>query len=260
MLSMPASKKRHVGEVTQFRILRVFNDEAVRGYANARAKIGRNALPYFESDSLADRIVRELAHERALPLKEVTEAFEFFAVTRRFIERTPVVVDLCSGHGLAGILFAAYSRETTEVLLCDRRQPQAFDSVLRACIKAAPWVAEKVRYVEGNLDTTRHELPAGAAVLGVHACGTMTDTCIEIAHELGGPLAVMPCCRANASSGAPSGLRHALGEDVAYDVDRTYAMERKGYRVRWRDIPAEITPMNRVLIAVPEQQRDPALS
>ena len=63
----------------------------------------------------------------------------------------------------------------------------------------------------------------------------------------------MPCCRANALSGAPEGLRQALGEDVAYDVHRTYRMENAGYRVRWREIPEAITPMNRVLIAVPER-------
>ena len=43
----------------------------------------------------------------------------------------------------------------------------------------------------------------------------------------------------------------ALGADVAYDVDRTYKMEAMGLRVRWRDIPDAITPMNRVLIGVP---------
>ena len=88
-------------------------------------------------------------------------------------------------------------------------------------------------------------------MLGVHACGTLTDTCLEIATELGGPVAVMPCCRAHAKSPAPMGLRAALGEDVAYDVDRTYALEARGYGVRWREIPAAITPMNRVLIGVP---------
>ena len=46
-------------------------------------------------------------------------------------------------------------------------------------------------------------------------------------------------------------LRLALGDDVAYDVHRTYRLERAGWRVRWRDLPKAITPMHRVLIAVP---------
>ena len=88
----------------------------------------------------------------------------------------------------------------------------------------------------------------------IQACGGLTDTCIELALEGGGPFAVMPCCRAKARNRAPRGLRQALGEDVAYDVDRTYAIERRGYNVRWREIPAAVTPMNRVLIAVPRRR------
>lgn len=234
-----------------FRLLRVFNDEAVRGYAGARAKIGRNSLPYFQGRGPADRLVRELAEERALPIKEIVEACEFFAVVRRHL-RSPRVADLCSGHGLAGILFAAFEhRRIDEVLLCDKRRPRNFDAVWRAALRAAPWIESRVRYLEGPLARTRSELAPGTAVLGLHACGRLTDTCFEIASELGGAAAVMPCCRSHRETDAPEGLREALGGDLAYDIDRTYAMEARGYRVRWREIPPEITPMNRVLIAVP---------
>jgi hypothetical protein len=236
-----------------FRLLRVFNDAAARDYAGSRVRIGRNSLRFFDGDTLAERLIRELAHERALPIKEVTEAFEFFAVVRKYLRRSPVIVDLCSGHGLAGILFAVFERNTAEVVLCDRRKPDHFADVWRAAERVAPWIADKVRFVEGRLAATPADLPSmegGAAVIAVHACGVLTDVCIDIALELGGPFAVMPCCRARARNTAPQGLREALGEDVAYDVDRTYAIERAGYRVRWREIPAAITPMNRVLIAV----------
>lgn len=239
--------------MTAFRLLRVFNEGELRAYAGSKARIGRNTTPYFQGDTLADRLVRELAQERALPIKEVVEAFEFFAVVRKYLRRTPTIVDLCSGHGLAGILFAVFERRTEEVVLCDRRRPPNFDLVWRACLEVAPWIEAKVRYVEGPLDQTRKSLAPGSAVLGVHACGTLTDACLDIARELGGPVAVMPCCRANAKNVAPEGLRQALGEDVAYDVERTYSLERNGYRVRWREIPAAVTPMNRVLIAVRRQ-------
>jgi hypothetical protein len=138
-------------------------------------------------------------------------------------------------------------------VLCDRRKPVHFAEVWRAAVRVAPWIEDKVRFVEGRLAATRADLPSiegGAAVIAVHACGVLTDACIDIALGLGGPFAVMPCCRARARNTAPQGLREALGEDVAYDVDRTYAIERAGFRVRWREIPAAITPMNRVLIAV----------
>jgi len=237
--------------MTDFRILRAFNDEHLRPFAGAKTRIGPRFAEHFAGDTLVERLVRALADERALPQKEVVEAFEFFGVVRKYLRRAPNVVDLCSGHGLAGLLFAVFERRTERVLLCDKRRPNCFDQVLRACMQVAPWIESKVTYLEGALARTRPDLPRESAVLGVHACGTLTDTCLAIALELGGPVAVLPCCRAKARSTAPEGLRQALGEDVAYDVDRTYHMERNGYRVRWREIPAAVTPMNRVLIALP---------
>lgn len=234
-----------------FRLLRAFNGDELRPLANSPGRIGSGVLPHFAGDSLYERIVRELAHERALPLKEVTEAFEFFAVVRKYLRSATTIVDLCSGHGLVGILFAALERRTQEVVLYDKRRPKSFEPVLRACVKAAPWIDGHVQRVELDLKRARTTLPVGSAVVGVHACGKLTDACIELGLATGGPFAVMPCCRAQACNPAPEGLRQALGEDVAYDVDRTYKIERHGCAVRWREIPAAITPMNRVLIAVP---------
>lgn len=236
-----------------FRLLRTFNAPTVRGYAGAKARLGVNSLPHFQGDSLAERVVRELAHERALPVKEVAEAFEFFAVVRKYLRRSPHIVDLCCGHGLTGMLFAIYERRTESVTLCDQRKPERWDHVWRACLRAAPWIEDRVEYLEGKLQATRSSHPEAAAFLGVHACGKLSDLCIEIAAEQRGSLAIMPCCRAHAHNPAPVGLRQALGDDVAYDVHRTYALENQGYQVRWREIPEEITPMNRVLIAVPRR-------
>lgn len=240
-----------------FRFLKVFNEGDLAAYAGSKTRLGFHTTPYFPSSKLSDRLIRELARERALPIKEVVEAFEFFAVTRKYV-RTPVVADLCAGHGLAGILYALLQEETREVILCDRRCPQNFQPVLNAAERTVPGIRDRVRYIEAPLDGSRGELPEGSGVIGVHACGALTDRCLETAASLGGPVAVLPCCRDHSSSGAPRGLRNALGEDVAYDVHRTYAMEARGYRVIWREIPAEITPMNRVLIGIPA--RTPARS
>ena len=60
------------------------------------------------------------------------------------------------------------------------------------------------------------------------------------------PLAVMPCCHRLAPG--PPVLERALGIEMAGDIHRTYRLERLGYRVRWIDVPAEITPMHRILV------------
>ena len=49
---------------------------------------------------------------------------------------------------------------------------------------------------------------------------------------------------------APRALRAALGAVLTTDIDRTYRMEQAGYEVDWSEIPASITPMNRVLLGI----------
>jgi len=235
-----------------FRFLRALNAPGLSTYAGSKTRVGRNTAQYFEGATLTDRLVRELCADRALPIKELVEACEFFAVTRKYL-RSETVVDLCAGHGLAGILFAVFQRETTQVLLCDRRRPASFEVVLAAVTRAAPWIEDQVRYLDGPIERSQSKLPQGAAVIGVHACGKLTDQCLDIACDLGGPVAVLPCCRDHNLSAAPPALAEALGGDVAYDVHRTYTLEDRGYRVRWREISSAITPMNRVLIGVPRE-------
>lgn len=238
--------------MTNFRILRGFDLTDRRTYAGAKALVGRNCLSLFPGDRLEHRLARELCHERALPIKELAEAFEFFATVRKHV-RQPEMVDLCSGHGLVGILFAAFERKVERVRLIDRRRPQRFENIWRAAVRAAPWVAEKVSYAERKLKGLGSELTPGTGVVGVHACGKLTDDCLELGAGVGGPIAVLPCCRSHSRSEAPPAIENAFGGDLAYDIHRTYAMEARGYRVRWREIPQEITPMNRVLIATPRK-------
>ncbi|MFT7633794.1 MAG: hypothetical protein ACI87E_004852, partial [Mariniblastus sp.] len=82
-----------------------------------------------------------------------------------------------------------------------------------------------------------------------HACGILSDLCIEIAIKSGGPIAILPCCYPKSACEAPLALQNALGLAKAFDVDRTYRLEAAGYQVRWAEIPAAITPMNRIIYA-----------
>ncbi|MFT4543051.1 MAG: hypothetical protein ACI841_002999 [Planctomycetota bacterium] len=236
--------------MTDFRLLRMFNQPEQRKHARSRMRVGRASLALFTGDNLFEKIIREIGAERIISLKEVCEAFEFFALTRKYL-RAPVIADLCSGHGLVGILFAAAERKTTRVLLCDRRRPKNFDLMWNAARRAAPWIEDKVEYLVGDLAKTRDQLPQNCSIAAVHACGKLSDTSLEIASSVRGAAAVMPCCRDHTHNPGPLAVAQKLGGDLAYDIDRTYRMEAAGYQVRWRDIPEEITPMNRVLIATP---------
>lgn len=212
----------------------------------------------FPGDALHERFARALAARRAVPLKELAESFEFFARVRRPLYRTgrrapraPVLADLCSGHGLVGTLFALYERAVERVVLIERTPPPSRAKVLDAAREVAPWTADKIELRDGRIAAVAETLPRGTAVVAVHACGALTDQAIALGLDRGGPIAVMPCCRPHGRSPAPAGLAAALGDDIAFDVDRTYTMERAGYSVRWDAIPPAITPMNRILVARP---------
>ena len=87
--------------------------------------------------------------------------------------------------------------------------------------------------------------------MAVHACGRATDRCLAIAAAAGGPVAAMPCCYTGCGQEEPYGVRRMLGKGAAADVGRAYALERAGYAVDFAAIPRAVTPMNRILVAVP---------
>jgi hypothetical protein len=229
-----------------FRAFRRFNNEIPDIRFSSRSRPGAWAQKWFDSDGLEDKLACALLDVRAVPFKEVLESFEFFAHVRRRV-RAPVVADLCCGHGLAGMLYGVFHRDVEEVLLVDRARPDSVDRSLRAMGAIAPWLLPKVRFVEGQLQDVT--VPAGAAVLGVHACGGATI--IDVALDIGGPVALLPCCHAKASAPGPRSLSRALGSGMSTDIHRTYRLEAAGYVTRWSEIPPAITPMNRVIEAWP---------
>ncbi len=57
-------------------------------------------------------------------------------------------------------------------------------------------------------------------VVAVHACGALTDACLDVAVALRAPVAAMACCYTGTAAGAPLGARRALGVGLAADIDR----------------------------------------
>ncbi len=230
-----------------FRVFRRFNEPELARFARKRHRVGDATNAIFTGNSPAERLARELGDRRAINLKELLESFEFYSRVRKRI-RSPHVADLCCGHGLTGLLFALFERRVERVTLIDRRRPESHDAILEAVCAIGPWVADKATYVETDLARAPAVLPKGAAILGVHACGTQTDACIATAIATGGPIAIMPCCYFQTARDAPKAIRDDLGAEMSADIHRTYRLEAAGYTVDWTHIPEAITPMNRVLV------------
>ena len=230
-----------------FRGLRQFNCDEGRRQCGQKHRLAPGWTQWFESDSLADRLGRALSARCAIDMKELCEAFEFFERTRRRV-RAPDVADLCCGHGLTGLLFALFERTVERVWLVDRVCPQSYATILEAVAEVGPWVRDKVRYLEMSVRQAVPKLPRRTSIIGVHACGGRTDQCIDAAVALDGALAIMPCCYPAPEPRIPAALREHLGGPLAIDVDRTYRLQRAGWRTRWTAIPRPITPMNRVIV------------
>lgn len=238
-----------MSEAVPFRIFRGFNDESLAWAARSTFRLDRRSAPHFRGDPLAERIIGELAERRAISVKEALESFEAFSRMRRRL-RAPQMADLCCGHGLAGLLFAAVERTVEEVVLYDLRRPPKADLMVEAVVAAAPWVAPKVRWLEAEVERAAEHLAPGTSIIAVHACGAFTDRVLEAAVAVGGDVAVMPCCHGQAKMKVPRPIVDALGSELALDVHRTYWLERRGYRTDWSAIPEAITPKNRILIGL----------
>lgn len=215
----------------------------------SRKRFGSWVLERFASDRPEDQLARALLAARAVPFKELVESFEFFAHVRHRV-RAPVVADLCCGHGLVGLLYGLRHRDVERVLLVDRVEPESAARCLDALAPVAPWLPPKVSFQEGALEDV--PLPKGAAVLGIHACGTATDAVLDRALAVRGPVALLPCCHPERAMPGPPTLGRALGIGTATDVHRTYRLHAAGYRTRWSEIPPTVTPMNRVIAGWPE--------
>eukprot|EP00563_Minutocellus_polymorphus_P002636 CAMPEP_0181047724 /NCGR_PEP_ID=MMETSP1070-20121207/15040_1 /TAXON_ID=265543 /ORGANISM="Minutocellus polymorphus, Strain NH13" /LENGTH=349 /DNA_ID=CAMNT_0023126431 /DNA_START=133 /DNA_END=1179 /DNA_ORIENTATION=- len=159
------------------------------------------------------------------------------------------VCDLCSGHGLTGMLFAACNPPRTasaipvRAVLVDQCEPPSH-TVLREVIgEVCPWIGgDTVRFLPTTLEdfleertSTRNADSSGASiVISTHACGSLTDTVLSFGKESkAASIAVMPCCYTGTDRGTPYGIRRALGVALSADIRRSFSLEEGGYHVDW---------------------------
>ena len=142
-----------------FKAFRRFNDPELACHAGARTRLCALSMDWFPGNGLPDRLAREIAETRALPVKELFESFELFERVRRRV-RAPVVADLCCGHGLTGMLFAVFEPKVERVVLLDHAQPPSFVPVRDAIAAVAPWAADKIAFSERPLKEAAVVVPA----------------------------------------------------------------------------------------------------
>jgi len=232
---------------SRFKFFPQLNDLERTEWLSSRQKFHAEiAGEHFNSDSLQDKFLAAIAIERLLPIKEILESFEFFARIRKST-RAKTVADLCCGHGLLGILFAIFERDVERVILIDQNEPESRQKLIAVASEVAPWTKGKIDNRAAKISVDDAWIEPGISIVSAHACGVLSDLCIDIAIKSGGAMAILPCCYPKSACSAPLSLQTQFGLEAAFDIDRTYRLESAGYRVRWGSIPIEITPMNRII-------------
>jgi hypothetical protein len=191
------------------------------------------------------------------------------------------VQDLCSGHGLTGMIFLACNPpgriidiDGNSIMITstciDIVEPKSHN-VLRGMIaEICPWVGVDgaVSFITSSLEEYATAVTAarqeqqqrqrryGATtmetiVISTHACGSLTDKVLHYASTINASsIAVMPCCYTGTADGAPYGIKRMLGVSLAADIRRSFVLQECGaYHVDFASIPKSITPMNRIIVA-----------
>jgi SAM-dependent methyltransferase len=214
---------------------------------SSRNRLTEKLLPRFTGDTLFDRLARAVCRAGCLPRKELYEAWEVARrVRRRF--RGGRVVDLACGHGLLAQILLLLDDSSPEALAIDRSLPDSAGKLQEALAESWPRLAGRVRFIEGDLEGLA--LQPADLIVSVHACGSLTDLVLERAVAARARVAVLPCC--HSLDGADlGGLEGWLDGPLALDVTRAARLRAQGYRVFTQQIPPDITPKNRLLLAEP---------
>lgn len=212
-----------------------------------RSRLTRNHVGNYPGETLFERIARTACEAECLPRKELYESWE---VARRVRKRYRGgrVVDLAAGHGLVAILLLLLDDTSREALCVDIRRPASAEPLLASFVARWPRLAGRVRFQESRIDDV--PLEPGDLVVSAHACGPLTDLVLERAIGARARVAVLPCCH-SFGKGDAGGLDGWLDGALAIDVTRAGRLRAAGYDVRTQQIPAEITPKNRLLLGSP---------
>lgn len=201
----------------------------------------------FEGGSLFDRVARSVCRAGCLPRKELYESWEVARrVRRRF--RGGRVVDLACGHGLLAQIMLLLDSTSTQALAVDLCLPPSAATLAAELQRDWPRLQGQVEFSEQQLEQV--ELKRDDLVVSAHACGSLSDTVLDLAVFVGARVAILPCCH-DLNGNDAGGLQGWMSGPLAVDATRVARLRQAGYRVYTQTIPDDITPKNRLLLAEP---------
>jgi hypothetical protein len=250
-------------------------EELANGLKNHKSR--NDFLPHrhvqeFPSDSLFDQFARTMCTANTIPCKELLEAWVMALYVHQHFPQDKYyrIADLACSHGLvswAWLLLGSQINNNNNnnnhhrsAVCVDVRMPGSAEKIANAMLQEWPQFKECWDYVEGSVDAI---VPDSSTLLvGVHACGGLSDKVIRLAIQGHAPLALVPCCHTyklllpeerqklklldNPSTTMTS---YNLAEYI--DSHRIQQLVGAGFEVMEERIPESITPKNRILLATP---------
>ncbi len=207
----------------------------------------------FPGRTLFARVARAVCEADCLPRKELFESWEVARRVRRRV-RGRRVVELAAGHGLVAHLLLLLDDTSPRALAVDARAIPSAERLARVLTSHWPRLAGRVERRTGDVDNV--DIAAGDLVVSVHACGALSDAVLERAITVRAPVALLPCCH-DAVTCDTGGLLGFLSIPLAIDATRVARLRAAGYDVVTQTIPAEITPHNRLILAMPRDAETP---
>ena len=217
----------------------------------SKNRLTERQLPLFPGDTLFDRVARTVCRAGCLPRKELYESWEVARrVRRRF--RGGRIVDLACGHGLLAYLLLLLDDTSPAAIGVDRRLPGSATRLAEALEESWPRLRGRVTLLQADLESV--PLDRNDLIVSAHACGGLTDLVLERAVAAAARVALLPCCH-DLDRGDTGDLQGWLDGPTAMDVMRAVRLKAAGYRVTTGQIPGDITPKNRLLLAEPPGER-----
>jgi hypothetical protein len=218
----------------------------------SRSLLTSRDLGRFSGTTLFDRVGRVVCRAECLPRKELFESWEVARRARRRF-RGGRVVDLACGHALLAPLFLILDDTSPVALAADVRLPQSAARLATELEREWPRLVGRVSRVERAIADV--DVGEGDLLVSAHACGSLTDDVIARAIAARARVVVLPCCQ-DAAKGDLGGVGGWLDASLAIDVTRAARLRAAGFTVYTQQIPASITPKNRLLLAEPPRALD----
>jgi len=213
----------------------------------SRSLLTRRDLGRFPGEALFARVARAVCEAGCLPRKELFESWEVARRVRRRV-RGRRVVEMAAGHALVAHLLLLLDDSSPLAVAVDEKRVSSAGCLAEAMLARWPRLAGRVDRQLGDVDSV--EVQADDLVVSVHACGALSDRVLDRALASGAAVALLPCCHDAATCDA-GGLLGFLPLPLAVDATRVARLRASGYQVITQEIPAAITPHNRLLIGLP---------